>query len=90
VEPIAANVPVGSTTLDTDKWQSYRGSHADHTAVRHGVREWAQDGDGDGQREVRCNICERAGAALCTSLRAFRGVHKRYLHRYIMKTNLRA
>jgi hypothetical protein len=65
----------GSMTLYTDEWQSYRGSHPAHATVRHGVREWARDDDGDGQREVLCNTCEVAGAALCTYLRTFQGVH---------------
>jgi transposase len=82
-ELIAANIPAGSTTLYTDEWQSYRGSHPCHATVAHGVREWARDDDGDGQWEVHCNSCEGAGAALRTYLRAFRGVHKRYLHLYI-------
>jgi hypothetical protein len=34
---------------------------------------------GDGPCEVHGNTCEGAGAALRTDLRAFRGVHKRYL-----------
>jgi transposase-like protein len=80
---IADNVPAGSTQLYTDEWQSYRGSHAAHAAVRHSVREWARDDDGDGQREVHCNTCEGAGAALRTYLRGFRGVQKRYLHLYV-------
>ena len=33
-------------------------------------------------REVHCNGCEGAGAALRTYLRNFRGVHKKYLDRY--------
>jgi transposase len=80
---IAANVPAGGAMLYTDEWQGYRGSHRAHATVRHGVREWARDDDGDGQREVHCNTCEGAGAALRTYLRAFRGVHKRYLHLYV-------
>ena len=80
---IAANVPTGSTTLSTDEWQSYRGSHTAHATVRHGVHEWARDDDGDGRREVHCNTCEGAGAALRTYLRVFRGVHKQYLHLYV-------
>jgi transposase len=80
---IADNVPAGSTQLYTDEWQSYRGSHSAHAAVRHRVREWARDDDGDGRREVHCNTCEGAGAALRTYLRGFRGVHKRYLHLYV-------
>jgi transposase len=80
---IAENIPAGSTLLYTDEWQSYRGSHPAHATVRHGVREWARDDDGDGRREVHCNTCEGAGAALRTYLRAFRGVHKQYLHLYV-------
>jgi len=72
-----------STQLYTDEWQSYRGSHPAHATVRHGVHEWARDDDGDGRREVHCNTCEGAGAALRTYLRAFRGVHKQYLHLYV-------
>jgi transposase-like protein len=80
---IIENLPAGSTRLYTDEWQSYRGSHPAHATVRHGVHEWARDDDGDGRREVHCNSCEGAGAALRTYLRAFRGVHKRYLHLYV-------
>jgi hypothetical protein len=74
------NLPAGSTPLYTDEWQSYRGSHPAHATVRHGVHEWARDADGDGRHEVHGHSCEGAGAALRTSLRAFRGVHKPYLH----------
>jgi transposase len=80
---VAENLPGGSSILYTDEWQSYRGSHPAHATVRHGMREWARDDDGDGRREVHCNSCEGAGAALRTYLRAFRGVHKRYLHLYV-------
>jgi transposase-like protein len=80
---IAENIPTGSTWLYTDEWQSDRGSHPNHATVRHGVPEWARDDDGDGQREVHCNTCEGAGAALRTYRRACRGVHKRYLHLYV-------
>jgi hypothetical protein len=79
---IAENIPAGSTQLYTDEWQSYRGSHPAHVTVCHGVREWARDADGDGQREVHGTTCEGAGAALRTYLRAFRGVHKLYLYLY--------
>jgi hypothetical protein len=47
------------------------------------VREWARDDNGDGQREVHGHTCEGVGAALRTSWRAFRGVHKQYLHLYV-------
>jgi transposase len=80
---MADNVPPGSTRLYTAEWQSYRGSHPCHATVAHGVREWARDDKGDGRREVHGNTCEGAGAALRTYLRAFRGVHKRYLHLYV-------
>jgi transposase len=76
-------VPSGSTLLYTDEWQSYRGSHPGHATVAHGVREWARDDNGDGQREVHGNTCEGAGAGLRTYLRVFRGVHKQYLHLYV-------
>jgi transposase len=80
---ILENLPTGSTQLYTDEWQSYRGSHPAHATVRHGVYEWAREDNGDGRREVHCHSCEGAGAALRTYLRAFRGVHKQYLHRYV-------
>jgi transposase-like protein len=69
--------------LYPDEWQSDRESHPTHGAVRHGVREWARDDDGDGRREVHGHTCEGAGAALRTYLRAFRGVHKQYLDLYV-------
>jgi transposase-like protein len=80
---IAENILANGTQLYTDEWQSYRGSHPAHATVRHGIHEWARDDDGDGRREVHCNTCEGAGAALRTYLRAFRGVHKQYLHLYV-------
>jgi transposase len=80
---IAENIRAESTWLYTDEWQSYRGSYPAHATVRHSVHEWARDDEGDGRREVHGNICEGAGAALRTSLRAFRGVHKQYLHLYV-------
>jgi hypothetical protein len=76
---IAENVPGASAILSPDEWQSYRGSHPVHATVRHGVHEWARDDEGDGHREVHGHACEGAGAALRTYLRAFRGVHQRYL-----------
>ncbi len=73
-------MPSGSTRLYTDAWQSDRGSPPGHATVAHGVREWARDDHGDGQREVPGTTCEGAGAALRTSWRAFRGVTNQYLH----------
>jgi transposase len=66
---IAANVSQAGTSLYTDKWQSYHGSHPARATVRHGIYEWARDDDGDGRREVHGNSCEGAGAALRTCLR---------------------
>jgi transposase len=80
---IAENIPARSTELYTDERQSYRGSHPAHATDCHGVHEWARDDDGDGRREVHSNSCGGAGAALRTYLRAFRGVHKQYLHLYV-------
>jgi transposase len=80
---IMEHIPAGSTWLYADEWQSYRDSHPRHGTVRHGVHEWARDDDGDGRREVHCNTCEGAGAALRTYLRPFRGVHKQSLHLYV-------
>jgi hypothetical protein len=76
---ITDNIPAGGIRLYTAEWQSDRGSPPAHATVRHGIHQWARDDDGDGQREVHGNTCEGAGAALRTSLRAFRGVHKPYL-----------
>jgi transposase-like protein len=47
------------------------------------MRAWARDDEGDGRREVHGHTCDGAGAALRTSLRAFRGVHKHDLHLYV-------
>jgi transposase-like protein len=80
---ITENVPHHRAILYTDEWQSYRGSHPAQATVCHGVHEWARDDDGDGRREVHCNSCEGAGAALRTFLRTFRGVHKQYLYLYV-------
>lgn len=75
-------MPLGSTRLYPDAWQSDRGSPPCHAAVRPGVHEWARDDEGDGRREVHGHTWEGAGAALRTSLCAFRGGHKRYLPLY--------
>ena len=82
-ELIDENIPVGSTRLYTDEYNSYGGCHPTHGTVCHSAGEWARDDDGDGKREVHCNTCEGVGAALRTYLRVFRGVHKAYLHLYI-------
>jgi transposase len=80
---IAENVPRGGTLFSTDEWQSDAGSPPSHATVRHSMHEWARDADGDGRRDVHGNTGEGPGAALRTYLRAFRGVHKHYLHLYM-------
>ena len=45
--------------------------------------EWARDDDGDGVREVHCNTLEALWTGLRNFLRPFRGVHKKYLYRYV-------
>jgi hypothetical protein len=80
---MAKNVPPGNTQISTTAWPSDRGNHPCHTTVSHGVHEWARDDDdGDGQREVHDHTCEGAGAARCTSWRAFRDVLKQSLRLY--------
>ena len=66
-----------------EEWQRDRGSHPAQAMVRHGGPEWAREDHGDGRREVHCHPGEGAGAARRTDVRAFRGVHQRYLPRYV-------
>jgi hypothetical protein len=75
--------PLRPHVLLTVEWQSYRRRRPSHTAVRHGIHEWAREADGDGLCEVHGNSCAGAGAALRTYLRAFRGVHKQSLPLYV-------
>jgi transposase-like protein len=91
LEVVETTVPRSAAILYTDALAAYvpveDELHIWHSSVRHGspgeVREWARDDDGDGIREVHCNSCEGAGAALRTYLRGFRGVHKKYLALYV-------
>jgi transposase len=53
-----------------------------HASVRHRIKEYARDDDGDGVREVHCNTCEGLWSGLRTFLRRFRGVNKVYLGQY--------
>ncbi len=71
------------TMVYSDEWRSYHGMAPAHATVAHGRAAWARDDDGDGQREVHCTTCEGAGTNLRMFLRAFRGVHKAYLHEYV-------
>jgi transposase len=60
---LMAETPPGDSSIPyTDEWQRDRGSHLAHATVRHGVREWARDADGDGRGEVHGHSCEGAGA----------------------------
>ncbi len=92
LEVVKAAVTPTARVLNTDEWQGYARVEQEtgigHATVKHGKagseqREWARDDDADGVREVHCNGCEGAGAALRTYLRGFRGVHKKYLGRYV-------
>jgi transposase-like protein len=89
---VKAVVKPGARVLNTDEWRGYAQVETAvglaHATVKHGkagsaAREWARDDDGDGVREVHGNGCEGAGTALRTYLRAFRGVPKKYLDRYV-------
>lgn len=44
---------------------------------------WAEDRDGDGNREVHVNTIEGIWTSLRNRLRLFRGVHKDYLSGYV-------
>ena len=46
------------------------------------MNEWARDANGDGIREVHVNGNEGGWTGLRNFLRAFRGVHKKYLSGY--------
>jgi len=92
LEVVKAAAKATAHILNTDEWQGYAKvtvtTGLQHATVKHGKagseqREWARDDDADGVREVHCNGCEGSGAALRTYLRVFRGVHKKYLDRYV-------
>ena len=82
-EIVQASIPPEGTLFFTDEGSNYTGLHSRHGTVCHGKGEWARDDDGDRRREVHCNSCEGAGAALRTYLRPFRGVHKYFLAEYV-------
>ena len=93
LEVVRSFAPKLASVLYTDELAGYRPAEDElkviHYSVRHskdefGLREWAKDVDGNGIREVHCNSCEGAGAGLRTYLRVFRGVHKKYLARYVV------
>jgi transposase-like protein len=53
-----------------------------HVTITHAER-YADDRDGDGHCEVHVNTMEGLWTGLRNRLRTFRGVHKRYLDRYV-------
>ena len=74
------------TLVNTDEWKGYDGLPAmsrPRPTVCHAAGEWARDDDGDGVREVHCNTQEGLWTGLRNFLRAFRGVHKKYLYQYV-------
>jgi hypothetical protein len=82
----AATAP--DSTLNTDEWGGYHGvagSGRTHQMVNHtpGPREWAQDEDGDGIREVHSNTIEGLWTGLRNYLRPVRGVNKWFLRGYV-------
>ncbi len=68
---------------NTDEWRGYTRLQRKHVTVAHGQSEWARDDDGDGVREVHVNTIEGLWTGVRNYLRPFRGVHKRYLSRYV-------
>jgi transposase len=70
-------------TLHTDEWRAYEKVLREHRTVKHGIREWARDEDGDGIREVHVNTIEGLWTSVRNFLRTFRGVHKKYLGGYV-------
>lgn len=70
-------------TIHTDEWRAYERLVRKHSTVRHGIKEWARDDDGDGIREVHVNTIEGLWTTLRNFLRTFRGVNKKYLSGYV-------
>jgi transposase-like protein len=68
---------------NADEWTGYTRLERKHAMVNHGAYEWARDDDGDGIREVHVNTIEGMWTSVTNFLRPFRGVHKRYLSRYV-------
>jgi len=66
----------------TDEYDSYNGIERERFTVAHGIKEWARDDD-DGIRECHTNTAESMWTGLRNFLRAFRGMHKKYLSGYV-------
>jgi transposase len=69
--------------VNTDEWQGYNQVRRTRVVVKHRLKEWARDDDGDGQREVHINTIEGIWTSVRNFLRPFRGVHKKYLSHYV-------
>jgi hypothetical protein len=80
---LAAQVPRPRAILYTDAWPSAPESPPAQAMVGHRPREWAREAEHAGVGAVHGHTGEGAGAALRTSLRAFRGVHTPSWHRYM-------
>ncbi len=83
LEPHVHQTTLESAEVFTDEWHAYDRLQRAHATVAHGRKEWARDDDGDGIREVHTNTIEGLWTTVRNFLRPFRGVHKRYLGRYI-------
>ena len=70
-------------SVNTDEWLSYNHLPRPHPTVKHRLKEWARDDDGDGIREVHVNGLEGRWLSVRNFLRPFRGVHKAYLSHYL-------
>lgn len=67
----------------TDEYDSYNALNRVRASVQHGLKEWARDDDGDGDREVHTNSAEGMWSGLRTFLRPFRGISKHFLGGYV-------
>ena len=72
----------------TDEWLGYNHIIRAHS-FNQSEHEWARDDGGDGIREVHINTCEGMWTDARTFLRAFKGVHKRFLSGYIAMAEFR-
>ena len=87
IQPQVEKKTEDTTTLYTDDSSAYNKvaqTGRTHATVKHSHKEWARDDDGDGVREVHSNTMEGTWTGLRNFLRPFRGVHKRYLHLYVV------
>jgi transposase-like protein len=72
-----------------DEWDGYEHIIRSHATVAHGQKEWAQDDDGDGIREVHINTSEGMWTDVRNFLRPFKGVNKRFLSGYVAMAEFR-